>query len=311
MTIAATVNYDKIAQEISAKIKGTVSQGEEMYHYTTFHVGGPADLFITPVDYDDLLVTLKILRAAELPVMTIGNGSNMLVSDKGIRGGVLKLQDEFNTITREENDLVIGAGANLQRVVNFAAKQSLSGLESILGIPGTIGGALVMNAGTDIGHICDLVHSVEVVAFDGIRHTLAQCELCYGYRHSSLQNMDCVVVSARLRLIPGEQDAIMTKMNRLREKRTSRQPYGARTAGSTFINPSNIAAGKLLDRSGCKGLQIGGAAVSDKHANFIITHDGVRAADIIILSEKMQKRVFDVFGVELKKEIVMAGEWGR
>ncbi|MEI6519012.1 MAG: UDP-N-acetylmuramate dehydrogenase [bacterium] len=309
MTIAATINYEEIAREISAKIKGTVSQSEEMCHYTTFHVGGPADLFITPVDFDDLLVTLKILRNASLPVMTIGNGSNMLVSDLGIRGGVLKLQDEFNTITRENNDLIIGAGANLQRVVNFAAKQSLSGLESTQGIPGTIGGALVMNAGTDIGHICDLVHSVDVVTFDGIRHTITKCQLQYGYRNSSLQNMDCVVVSACLRLVPGEQEAIMNKMNRLREKRTSRQPYGARTAGSTFINPDKIAAGKLLDRSGCKGMQIGGAAVSDKHANFIITHEGVRATDIITLSEKMQKRVFDVFGVQLKKEIVMAGDW--
>lgn len=309
MTIASDVNYEKIAQEISAKIKGTVSQSEEMCHFTTFHVGGPADLFITPVDFDDLVVTLKILRDANLPVMTIGNGSNMLVSDLGIRGGVLKLQDEFNTITRDNNDLIIGAGANLQRVVNFAAKQSLSGLESTLGIPGTIGGALVMNAGTDIGHICDLVKSVEVVTFDGQRHIINQCELRYGYRHSSLQNMDCVVVSARLGLVPGEQDIIMAKMSRLREKRTSRQPYGARTAGSTFINPDKIAAGKLLDRSGCKGMQIGGAAVSDKHANFIITHDGVRAADIVALSAKMQKRVYDVFGIELKREIVMAGEW--
>jgi UDP-N-acetylmuramate dehydrogenase len=309
MTIASNVNYEAIAQEISAKIKGTVSQSEEMCHYTTFHVGGPADLFITPVDFDDLLVTLRILRNANLPVMTIGNGSNMLVSDLGVRGGVLKLQDEFNTITRENNDLIIGAGANLQRVVNFAAKQSLSGLESTLGIPGTIGGALVMNAGTDIGHICDLVKSVEVVTFDGKRHTITQCELRYGYRHSSLQNMDCVVISARLGLVPGEQEVIMAKMSRLREKRTSRQPYGARTAGSTFINPDKIAAGKLLDRSGCKGMQIGGAAVSDKHANFIITHEGVRAADIIALSTQMQKRVFDVFGVELKREIVMAGEW--
>jgi UDP-N-acetylmuramate dehydrogenase len=309
MTIATTVNYEEIAREISAKIKGTVSQGEEMCHYTTFHVGGPADLFITPVDFDDLLITLKILRNARLPVMTIGNGSNMLVSDLGIRGGVLKLQDEFNTITRNENDLIIGAGANLQRVVNYAAKESLSGLESNLGIPGTIGGALVMNAGTDVGHICDLVDSVDIVTFDGIRHTISKCQLKYSYRNSSLQNMDCVVVSACLRLVPGDQEVIMNKMNRLREKRTSRQPYGAHTAGSTFINPENIAAGKLLDRSGCKGMQIGGAAVSDKHANFIITHDGVRATDIITLSEKMQKRVFDVFGVELQKEIIMAGDW--
>ncbi len=309
MTTTATINYDVIASEISAKIKGTVIQREEMCHHTTFHAGGPADLFITPVDYDDLQMTLKILRNADLPVMTIGNGSNMLVSDMGIRGGVLKLQDEFNTITREGNDLIIGAGANLQRVVNFAAKQSLSGLESTLGIPGTIGGALVMNAGTDIGHICDMIHSVDVMTFDGKIITLEKCELSHGYRHSSLQNMDCVVVSACLRLVPGEMEVIMNKMTRLREKRTSRQPYGARTAGSTFINPEKIAAGKLLDRSGCKGMQIGGAAVSDLHANFIITNDGVKAADIVALSEKMKKRVFDVFGVELKREIVMAGEW--
>ena len=197
----------------------------------------------------------------------------------------------------------------MARVVHFAAAEELSGLESTLGIPGTIGGALVMNAGTDIGSISDLVEEATFLTRAGETITKTGEQLCYGYRCSALQGSDLIVLSARLKLASGNRETIMAKMARLEEKRTSRQPTRCHTGGSTYKNPSDIAAGKLIDRAGCKGHRIGAAEVSAKHANFIIAHPGATAVDIRNLANWMHRRVREEFDYDLEMEIELLGDW--
>lgn len=302
---------DALARELTAKIRGTVRLREPMARHTTFRVGGPVDLFLEPQDEADLLLMLHLLHQAQVPVRLLGNGSNLLVADRGIRGAIIRLTPNFSQITREGETIVAGAGAKLARVVHFAAAEELSGLESTLGIPGTIGGALVMNAGTDVGSISDLVEKATFLTLAGECLEKTNCELCYGYRHSALQDGQLVVLEARLKLATGERNTILAKMARLEEKRTSRQPTRCHTAGSTFKNLPDIAAGKLIDRAGCKGYRIGGAEVSEKHANFIIAHPEATASDIRNLANWMHRRVREEHGRELEMEVEIIGDWSN
>ncbi|MHB9131274.1 MAG: UDP-N-acetylmuramate dehydrogenase [Armatimonadota bacterium] len=301
---------DELEREISASTRGNVRRNEPMSRHTTFCVGGPADLYLEPQAEEDLVLMLRLLYQAGIPVRIIGNGSNILVSDHGVRGAIIRLTPNFAQISREDNTIIAGAGAKLARVVFFAAEEELSGLESTMGIPGTIGGGLVMNAGTDIGSISDLVEVATFLTASGERIEKTGDQLSYGYRHSALQGGNLIVLSARLKLTPGEKDAIRAKMARLEEKRTSRQPTRCRTAGSTFKNLPDIAAGKLIDRAGCKGHQIGGAEVSTKHANFIIAHPEATASDIRNLANWMHRRVREVHDRELEMEVEIIGDWG-
>jgi len=219
------------------------------------------------------------------------------------------LTPNFSSLRREGEMIIAGAGAKLARAVHFAAAEMLSGLESTMGIPGTIGGALVMNAGTDIGWIGDLVESASFMTISGERLEKRCDQLAYGYRCSALQQSNLIVLSARLTLVPGIRESILAKMERLEAKRTSRQPTRCHTAGSTFKNETDIAAGKLIDRAGCKGYRIGGAEVSTKHANFIIAHPEATAADIRHLALWMRNRVREAFDRDLQMEVEMIGDW--
>jgi len=305
----AALLLDGLAHELRAQMRGDVLRDEPMARHTTFRTGGTADLFLMPQDEDDLLVVLRLLAQADVPACLLGNGSNLLVADKGIRGAVVRLTPNFSHMHREGDTIAVGAGAKLARVVHFAAAEALSGLESTMGIPGTIGGAIVMNAGTDVGSISDLVECAHCVNRAGDRVEFTGESLSYGYRQSALQGSDLIVLSARLRLEAGDHETILAKMARLEEKRTSRQPHRCRTAGSTFKNPEDIAAGKLIDRADCKGHRIGGAEVSEKHANFIVAHPGATSSDIRALAEWMRRRVRDVHDRELEMEVEMLGDW--
>ncbi len=299
----------ELIDALRATMPGTVLVDEPMSRHTTFGVGGPADLYLAPEDDAALARALSLLYQAQVPVRLLGNGSNVLVSDRGVRGAVIRLTPRFAEIHREGSSLIVGAGAKLAKVITFAAAEALSGLESTMGIPGTMGGALVMNAGTDIGSLGDLVESVSFYTLAGEPLERAGDQLGYSYRHSALQGGDLVVRSARLRLTPGERSAILAKMERLKEKRTSRQPTHCRTAGSTFKNLPDIAAGKLIDRAGCKGFRLGLAEVSTKHANFIIAHPGATASDIRNLALWMRQRVLEEHGLELEMEVELMGDW--
>lgn len=300
---------DELARELGAKMHGEVLRDEPMALHTTFRAGGPADLFLMPKDDADVQVGLTLLAQAGVSHTVVGNGSNLLVADRGIRGAVLRLTPRLAQIRRDGDMLIAGAGAKLARVVQFAAAEALSGLESTIGIPGTIGGALVMNAGTDVGSISDLVINATCFTGSGERCELDREHLCFGYRMSALQGSGLVVISARLQLRAHEREAILAKMARLKEKRSSRQPLGYHTAGSTFKNLADIAAGKLIDQADCKGHCIGGAQVSTKHANFIVVQPGAHAADIRRLAEWMLHRVWEVHGRELEMEIEIIGDW--
>lgn len=306
---AAGTLLDEVARELAAVTRGAILRDEPMARHTTFRVGGPADLFLAPRDVDSLARMLAILHQTGIATRILGNGSNILVADRGIRGAVIRLTPNFAALRREGNVIVAGAGAKLARAVHYAAGESLGGLESTMGIPGTIGGALVMNAGTDIGSISDLVDSASCLTLAGEVREIDGRKLAWGYRCSALQGGQLVVVSARLRLAPGAPAAIQAKMARLELKRTSRQPTRCHTAGCTFKNEPDIAAGKLIDRACCKGHRIGGAEVSEKHANFIISHAGATASDIRNLANFMHRRVREEFQRDLHMEVELLGDW--
>ena len=308
-TATMDLHLDEVFRLLTEKSRGSIRRDESMAIHTTFRVGGPADLFIVPEDEEDLQLILAVLAEYAVPLKLLGNGSNVLVADRGIRGAVIRLTPQFAQIVREGHTLQIGAGAKLARVVQAALTEGLSGLESTMGIPGTIGGALVMNAGTDSGSISDLVEMTTCLTPNGEQVVFTGDQLSYGYRQSALQGSHFIVLSTRLSLHPGDQDTIHAKMTRLEEKRTSRQPTRCHTAGSTFKNPHDIAAGKLLDRAGCKGYRIGGAEVSGLHANFIIAQPGATATDIRQLALWMQQCVFEQFEYALEMEIELLGEW--
>jgi len=306
---AALPREAEAMKDLQSALRGEVALNEPMSRHTTFRIGGRADIFIQPKDEGDLHVAVSWLRQAGLPWRIIGNGSNLLVADAGIRAAVIKLAPALRDVRFNGQGVIAGAGAALATVVNRCATAGWSGLESTVGIPGTVGGALVTNAGTDTGAIGDLVQDAVVMDQAGDVSEVRCAELNYGYRCSSLTLSRHIVLRARLRLTRADPAEVRAKMQRLHLKRSSRQPLGCRSAGSVFKNPPEIAAGKLVDRAGCKGLRVGDAEVSTKHANFIINRGRATAADVRNLMCEVQQRVLRVHGIWLEPEIELIGEW--
>lgn len=304
-------HYDpQFVRALATGLQGKLLLAEPMGRHTTLRLGGPADYLVIPRHLQDIRHALRLFREAGIPVKCLGNGSNLLVSDQGFRGAVIKLTPGFNQIHFNAQGVMVGAGARLATVVEAAAVAGWSGLESTVGIPGTMGGAIVTNAGTDTGAVGDLVTEALLLDENGNQISWQNQELSYGYRSSALAGTRLVVLSARLALRPATTAEVRAKMDRLRIKRSSRQPLGCRTAGSTFKNPpGEMAAGKLLDRAGAKGKCIGDAMVSTKHANFIINRGKATAADVRRLMDWMQELVFTVYGLWLESEIECMGEW--
>jgi UDP-N-acetylmuramate dehydrogenase len=296
-------------QELQAALRGPVRLNEPMSRHTTFRIGGCADIFIQPKDEDDLHAAVSWVRQAGIPFRVIGNGSNLLVADAGIRAAVIRLAPALRDIRFNGEGVIAGAGATLAAVVNRCASAGWSGLESTVGIPGTVGGAIVTNAGTDTGSIGDMVQDAVVMDQGGNVFNVRCSDLHYGYRCSSLTLSRHIVLRARLRLTQAEPVEVRAKMQRLHLKRSSRQPLDCRSAGSVFKNPPEIAAGKLVDRAGCKGLRVGDAEVSTKHANFIINRGRATAADVRALMCEVQQRVLRLHGIWLEPEIELVGEW--
>jgi len=305
----ASVAGDKELEELRSALRGEVRPNEPMSRHTTFRIGGCADIFIQPKREDDLRTALEWARQVGVPFRVIGNGSNLLVADAGIRAAVVKLAPAFREIHFNSLGVVSGAGARLATVVERCAQAGWSGLESTVGIPGTVGGAIVTNAGTDTGAIGDLVQEAVLMDEAGNVFVLNCSELNYGYRCSSLTLSRHIVLRARLRLTKADPLQVRAKMQRLHMKRSSRQPLNRRSAGSVFKNPPQIAAGKLVDRAGCKSLRVGDAEVSTMHANFIINRGRATAADVRGLMTEVQQRVLRIHGIWLEPEIELAGEW--
>ena len=281
---------------------------EPMAKHTSFRIGGPADVLAQPADEAELAALLK--RAAEhaVPVTLIGNGSNLLVRDKGIRGLVIKLSNSFSDMKALGNELTFGSGISLAMASKKAASLSLSGLEFAVGIPGTIGGAVYMNAGAYDGEMAKVVTSVRVMDREGKISELKASELAFAYRHTALQNSGLIVTSVTCVLQPDEADAIAAKMADFSQRRISKQPLELPSAGSMFKRPVGYFAGTLIEQTGLKGYTVGGAQVSQKHAGFVVNVGGATAKDVLQLISDVQSKVFAAHGVRLEPEVLVLGE---
>ncbi|MCC7282358.1 MAG: UDP-N-acetylmuramate dehydrogenase [Acetobacteraceae bacterium] len=285
--------------------RGRLQAAAPLADKTWFRVGGPAEVLFRPADLDDL-VNFLAGCATDVPITVIGAASNLIVRDGGIAGVVVRLARGFGCIRIEPDGIVCGAGALDATLAEHAAGARLAGLEFLSGIPGTIGGAVVMNAGAYGTEIRDVLDWAELVGRDGRLLRLSGAELGLGYRHSQLPE-GAIVVRARLRARPGDDAGIAARMAAIQDSRQSTQPVRARTGGSTFRNPPGLRAWELIDRAGCRGLSRGGAQVSEKHANFLLNTGAASAADIEGLGEEVRRRVHAATGVTLEWEIRRIG----
>ncbi len=283
--------------------------GEPMSRHTTFRVGGPADLFLTVLSPEALCLVLKKARDLSIPVMMIGNGSNLLVGDKGIRGCVVLLSGEFTQARRSsDTEIRCGAAVSLAGACNTAKKYNLSGLEFAWGIPGSVGGAVYMNAGAYGGEMRQVVSSVRCMYPEGTIGELRGDELAFAYRHSAFMENGAVITDVTFSLTPGNRDSIALSMEDFYNRRKEKQPLNKPSAGSVFKRPEGHFAGSLIEQCGLKGVSVGGAAVSEKHAGFIINTGGATCADVLELIEKIQDTVRKETGVSLECEIRKVGE---
>lgn len=279
--------------------------------YTTFKVGGPADLLVTLPDGKAAATLLAACREKGIPTLLLGNGSNLLVGDRGVRGVVWRLDPKTAACTLASDGMTVfcDAGLPLMRLCRFAEEKALSGMEFAFGIPGTVGGAVFMNAGAYDGQMSDVLVSAEVLEANGELHTVVAEQLQLGYRHSVCMDTGAIVLGATLKLTPGNREEISAKMRELLSRRREKQPLEFPSAGSFFKRPTGHFAGALIENGGLKGFSVGGAKVSEKHAGFVINTGDATAKDICTLAEEVTRRVKEQFGVTLEPEVRFVGEF--
>ncbi len=280
---------------------------EPLKRHTTFRIGGPAAYFVLPTSSEAVRDTLAACKEAKMPYYILGNGSNLLVSDKGYAGVIIQLFKNMNQIVIEGDLVKAQAGALLTKTAHEAAREELTGLEFASGSPGTIGGAMVMNAGAYGGEMKDVVERVLVLTEDGSLKWLEKDELELGYRTSVIARKGYVVLEVVLRLVKGKKEQIEARMEELKEARVSKQPLEYPSAGSTFKRPEGYFAGKLIMDAGLRGFQVGGAQVAEKHCGFVINRGEATAQDVLDLVAHVKAEVKDRFGVELELEVKLLG----
>lgn len=283
-------------------------ENELMSAHTSFKIGGPADMFVSVKSAEETAELIRLARENGVPYMIMGNGSNMLVGDGGIRGLVIQIGKGMAYAQAEDCEVRAGAGILMSRLASVIAKAGLSGFEPLSGIPGTLGGALFMNAGAYGGEIGDTVKDVTYVDDDGELHTIPRDECGFGYRKSIFSQGGRYMISARLELKPGNEADIRAEMAEYNRRRSEKQPLSQPSAGSTFKRPEGYFAGKLIQDAGLMGFSIGGAAVSTKHAGFVVNTGGASAEDVMLLIEHIQNTVEKQFGVRLEPEVRLVGE---
>ncbi|MBW4829565.1 MAG: UDP-N-acetylmuramate dehydrogenase [Clostridiaceae bacterium] len=286
---------------------GKVLLDEPMKNHTSFKIGGPTDIMVIPGSEKELIEGIKICKDNNINYYIMGNGSNLLASDKGIEGVVIKISEEFGDIVVNDTFIKAESGALLTVVSKKALKNSLTGLEFASGIPGSIGGAITMNAGAYGGEMKDIVTKVRCLDSDGNVVEYSNEEMEFRYRKSRVEDEGLIVLSVEMELEKGDYKAIEEKMRELTEKRTSKQPLHLPSAGSTFKRPEGYFAGKLIDDSGLRGIRYGGAQVSEKHCGFIVNIDNATSEDVRTLIKTVQKIVKDNYGVELETELKIIG----
>lgn len=293
-----------VIYKLKRKIKD-VRIGEKMKAHTSFKLGGPADVMVLPKTSDEIRSVVRILDAQDMFVM--GKGTNLLVTQKGIRGVVMKIADNYAGVEFDGNYAVVKSGTSLASFVKAAARQKLGGAEFLGGIPGTMGGAITMNAGAYGGQICDFVVEVTLATKAGI-FVFSREEMEFSYRHSIVCDTPMTVVSAKLCLERCDMKESKCKLSELNARRKDKQPLEFASAGSTFKRPEGYYAGALIEQAGCKGLRIGGAQVSKKHAGFIINTGRASADDVLALIKDVQQKVKEHSGVLLETEVKVVGE---
>ncbi|MCC8104230.1 MAG: UDP-N-acetylmuramate dehydrogenase [Clostridiales bacterium] len=291
-----------------------ILEQESMKKHTTFHIGGPADFFAAPTTEAGVQRIVKLCREMEYPFYVIGNGSNLLVSDQGYRGLVLQLYKNFSDIrvfpqekSQGRSSIRAQSGAMLSVIAKRALEAGLTGVEFASGIPGTLGGAVVMNAGAYGGEVKDVLVSATVLNREGKILEIPASELKLGYRQSAVLANGWIVLGARLSLADGEPEAIRGRMEELKRQRIQKQPLELPSAGSTFKRPEGFFAGKLIMDAGLRGYTVGGAQVSEKHCGFVVNRGGATAADVRKLIADVRARVYETFGVTLEPEVRMLG----
>lgn len=281
---------------------------EPMRNHTSFKVGGPADILVTPIDVDQILKILEVCREEKTPVFVMGNGTNLIVRDKGIRGVVIKTCENFNNYEVTGTTIEAYSGLLLSKVADIALEYGLSGLEFASGIPGTLGGAVYMNAGAYGGEMKDVVSKTEYLDSDNKIRILREEEHEFGYRSSRIQKEGGIVLKSEIKLKKGNKPEIKAAMDDFNKRRKEKQPLELPSAGSVFKRPKGYYAGKLVQDCGLKGYRIGGAEVSTKHCGFIVNSGNATAADIINLIKHIQDKVKSKFGVDLRTEVRIVGE---
>ncbi len=296
-----------INQLLEANI-GQILVDEPMKKHTNWEIGGPADLLIIPKSIADLSKAIQILMAKEIPWMVIGRGSNMLVLDGGIRGAVIKLGEGFDYMRVEEERITVGAGYSFIKLAVQAGKLGLVGLEFASGIPGTVGGAVYMNAGAHGSDVSQILSEAVILWDNGEIEHLQNEDMKFSYRTSILQKRKGIVLEAVFMLKKGERKDIASRMAAYKDRRLVTQPYTEACAGSVFRNPTGDHAGRLIESLGLKGKQIGDAQISPIHSNFIVNHGNARATDVLQLIQYVQKEVKDQYQIELETEVLVMGE---
>ncbi|MFQ6067140.1 MAG: UDP-N-acetylmuramate dehydrogenase [bacterium] len=287
------------------KIKGRIVVRQSMKNLTSLKIGGVADFFAVPEDLEDLKLILSFCKREKIPFFVIGNGSKLLVADEGFPGVVIKLGGSFRKIENHKEEIKVGAGADLSTLIDFTAQKGLSGLESLSGIPGTVGGAIARNASAFGRSLSQKVLSAKILDEDDGCLILSNKDMNFGYRSSTFltHHKDWVIVEVNLSLSPGKKGDIFSRLRETRKRKILTQPISFPSAGCVFKNPSSYPAGYLVQQAGCPGLRIGDAQVSHQHANFIINKGKATAQDVLGLIEEVKKRVQDRFGILLEPEL--------
>ena len=298
--------YNQLIQIID---KERVLADEPMKKHTTFRVGGNADFFVKPSTAEEVKQVVALCKKENLSYYILGNGSNLLVGDKGYRGVIIQIYKDMNEIVVDGDRIRVQAGALLSKVGSVALDAGLAGFEFAAGIPGTVGGAVMMNAGAYGGEMKDILVSATVLTEDGEVLRLANEELELGYRTSVIAKKNYVVLEAEYQLRAGDKAEIRAQMDELKLRRVTKQPLEYASAGSTFKRPEGYFAGKLIQDAGLRGFEVGGAQVSEKHCGFVINKGDATAADIVELMNQVSEKVFQQFGVTLEPEVRRLGEF--
>jgi UDP-N-acetylmuramate dehydrogenase len=301
---------DKVIEQLKSVIsEDKLLKKEPMKNHTTFRIGGPADVFVVPDCTEDIEQVCRIARRNNIPLFILGNGSNLLVADAGMDGIVLQIYKNYSGVTVNGNELTVKAGTLLSTVAKTAYKEELEGFEFAGGIPGTFGGAVVMNAGAYGGEMVQCLKEVKVLTKDGEMKVLSAKELDLGYRTSNVLKNEYIVLEGTIVLQKGNPEEIKEKMDEYALARRTKQPLELPSAGSTFKRPEGHFAGKLIQDAGLRGYQVGGARVSDKHCGFVVNQEEATAADVLRLIEDVQKKVKEQFNVTMEPEVKRVGRF--